>query len=98
MKIFILLAALCSSSAFAQMIFPDVYNMGRSVQVRIHNNTIFAFNCSGPVYITTPNGFESQYYFGYLNANMFESRILYPRAMNVQIQNVSHGIFCNRVN
>lgn len=96
MKLFFLLCAL-SAPTFAQALFPQVFNQGRSVQVQAMNNSVFNFNCSGPVYVTLENNDqETHYYYEYVRSYGFSTRYFYPRG-NQNIRFVNHSIFCNRM-
>lgn len=91
MKYFIL-GAMLTTSAMA-LPFPRVINWGNRVEVQINNFENRQVRCSGPVYLRTLSGNDSQSIFAYLSPRQNFYRNIYPRR-NERVVSVSHSIFC----
>jgi hypothetical protein len=98
MKKMALLALLTSTAVFAgrtNVIFPQVTNLGSSVQVTLWNHTDRNVTCSGLVNMTYGNGVRSsESVFEYIPPNITSYRTYYGQQFGERIVHVDHSIFC----
>lgn len=97
-KLFLVSALLFSFSALAEqeaVVFPQVYNYGTNVQVRIWNHTDRSVSCSGFVNLYYQSGArDSEYFYDHVSARFTSYRNIYPRRLNDRVMNVNHSISC----
>ena len=93
-----ILSLLLSFSAFSQAnVFPQLINMGNSVQVQIFNNTQDNLRCSGNVFMTTQLGnSETRFYMDFINKNGFSMRNFYLMNFNDRVNFSYHSIYCQK--
>ncbi len=95
--LFICLVLLFSVSASAQVVnvYPQIFNMGNSIQVQIFNNTEDNINCSGQIYMNTQSGhMESTYYWDIIRKGGYSMRPFYLINFNDRVLFSSHSIMC----
>jgi hypothetical protein len=98
MKKFLLALVLTtvSLSAFAQMVFPRVWNNRSSVSLDAWNSTDRNVTCWGQIYLDlNDNRRESLSVHEFLWPRGSIYRTYYPHTMGATIEYVSHSVFCN---
>lgn len=83
-----------AENAAVEVVYPNVYNSGYSVQVRVWNNENRSVHCSGYINMTTDQGRDSKYFSDLVSPRMTSYRTVYPSRINTRILSVSHNIFC----
>lgn len=97
--LFVSFSLFFSLTASAQMVnvYPQIFNMGNSIQVQIFNNTQDNINCSGQVYMNTQSGhMESTYYWDIIRKGGYSMRPFYLINFNDRVLFASHSIYCSK--
>jgi hypothetical protein len=93
-KMICLLALLISTSALAQDLRISLLNWGNIVDLQIHNSTPRNFSCSGPVFLQTRYGTETQFVNEFVWSRMTTFRTIYPIRYTDRIFSAHHQIRC----
>ena len=95
MKSFIIgLLLFFSTSTFAQIIYPSVYNTGYSAQISVNNNTDKSISCSGNIMMyLEDNTTESRYVYIPVSPRFSTFQTVSPMSFK-RINYLNHSILC----
>ena len=96
--IFFAFALILSLRATAQVnVYPQIFNLGHSIQLQIQNTTNQNIYCTGPIYLNTQQGhMETSFYSDIIRKGGYSTRFFYLINFNDRVSFASHSIFCQK--